>query len=165
MFYGAIGVIDGSINFGSSDKAINKYISGTNGVLSVKTEARIDLLVKGINEISELYDNTIQRSNKRYIKLLFLLLGFGKFTFENGSIEDALMKLYEVNNRLSAFTSAKKDIVDQTFAVFNGEGNLKEIIEDYRQIALFSRGTQVHATTVERIALLHHIIERELMVK
>ena len=162
LFYGIMGVLDESINFGSPDKIINKYITETIDDLSPKTEERIQNLVAGINEISNLPPGTINDPSKRYMKFLFLLLGFNKFKFEYGDLEDALVKLSQINKRLPAFTSAKKNILDETFAIFEKLDNYKEIIEDYRQLSLFSRGIQVYSTTVDRINLLHNIIAREL---
>ena len=162
IFYGSIGVLDQSINFGSPDKVIKNYITSTHSELTDESKKRVTNLVLAINEISTFEEKLINDPSKRFLKFLFLLLGFGKFTFEHGDRRDALKKLSEINKRLPAFTSAKKNIIDETFAIFKELPTYHDIIEDYRQISLFSRGIQVSSTTTDRIELLHNILSREL---
>ena len=100
-------------------------------------------------------------SNKRFVKFLLLLSGYNLFNFEGG-YEAPLQKLHEINSRLSAFNSAQKDAISKTFARFEPSDQISDIIEDYRLLAIFSRGIQKKETTEERIKLLHKILEREL---
>jgi hypothetical protein len=162
IFYSSIGVLDDELRFGATDADIKKYITSTSDNFSDMTLHRIECLIEQINEITKLRDETLERSNKRFIKLLFLLLGYGKFTFSVGDLSSALTKLSAIEGRLSAFFSAKRDALEKTFSIFEPAENRRDIIEDYRQLAVFTKGIQNLRIAGDRIDLLNKIIEREL---
>ncbi len=153
LFYSIIGLYDKQINFGTTNKCIKEY------VFNKKTDLEGDALMqtlKMINNLNKvLYVECKFKANKRFIKMLLLLAGFEAIDF-NDNLDIKLKKLDKINNMLSSFNSAERDIVNKTFVGFSD----KEI-EEYRLIALFNKGAQTYRITQERIFSLADKIHNE----
>lgn len=91
--------------------------------------------------------------NKRYIKFLFMLAGYNLIDFGNNT-QELLLKLQEINNKLSSFSSAKADAVSKEFL-----GYPKEQIENYRLIALIAKGSQKYTLIEERMKILSQLMD------
>lgn len=143
LFYSIIGLYDKQINFGTTNKCIKEY------VFNKKTDLEGDALaqtLKMINNLNKVLDvDSKFKANKRFIKMLLLLAGFEAIDF-NDNLDIKLKKLNKINDMLSSFNSAERDIVNKTFVGFSD----KEI-EEYRLIALFNKGAQTYRITEERI--------------
>lgn len=150
VFYSIIGLLDQKINFGVTDNVIKNYVATKTEGLKEDTLIYVDKMIKGLNAISELQDQPIN-TNKRFLKFLLLLLAFGYIDLNN--LEDSLYKLNVINIKLSSFNSAKKDIVDDTF---EGEESL---IEDYRSLALISKGAHPFERVKERMQIVKKILD------
>lgn len=148
IFYSLIGLFDKEISFGTTDKQIKEYVSNKSNDLNIETQNYIYNMINIINRISENGTNNMIKSNKRYIKLLLLLAGFSPQYFDN-DINSQLIKLQEINNRISAFNSAKKNMIKDTFVNYTD----KEI-ENYRLIALLTKGAHTFDRVKNRIELL-----------
>lgn len=153
LFYSIIGLYDKQINFGTTNKCIKEY------VFNKKTDLEGDALtqtLKMINNLNKVLDVECKfKANKRFIKMLLLLAGFEAIDF-NDNLGVQLKKLDKINNMLSSFNSAERDIVNKTFVGFSD----KEI-EEYRLIALFNKGAQTYRITQERIFSLADKIHNE----
>lgn len=153
LFYSIIGLYDKQINFGTTNKCIKEY------VFNKKTDLEGDALtqtLKMINNLNKVLDLECKfKANKRFIKMLLLLAGFEAIDF-NDNLDIKLKKLDKINNMLSSFNSAERDIVNKTFVGFSD----KEI-EEYRLIALFNKGAQTYRITQERIFSLADKIHNE----
>lgn len=153
LFYSIIGLYDKQINFGTTNKCIKEY------VFNKKTDLEGDALMqtlKMINNLNKVLDVECKfKANKRFIKMLLLLAGFEAIDF-NDNLDIKLKKLDKINNMLSSFNSAERDIVNKTFVGFSD----KEI-EEYRLIALFNKGAQTYRITRERIFSLADKIHNE----
>lgn len=153
LFYSIIGLYDKQINFGTTNKCIKEY------VFNKKTDLEGDALtqtLKMINNLNKVLDVECKfKANKRFIKMLLLLAGFEAINF-NDNLDIKLKKLDKINNMLSSFNSAERDIVNKTFVGFSD----KEI-EEYRLIALFNKGAQTYRITQERIFSLADKIHNE----
>ncbi len=153
LFYSIIGLYDKQINFGTTNKCIKEY------VFNKKTDLEGDALtqtLKMINNLNKVLDIECKfKANKRFIKMLLLLAGFEAIDF-NDNLDIKLKKLDKINNMLSSFNSAERDIVNKTFVGFSD----KEI-EEYRLIALFNKGAQTYRITQERIFSLADKIHNE----
>lgn len=153
LFYSIIGLYDKQINFGTTNKCIKEY------VFNKKTDLEGDALtqtLKMINNLNKVLDVECKfKANKRFIKMLLLLAGFEAIDF-NDNLDIKLKKLDKINNMLSSFNSAERDIVNKTFVGFSD----KEI-EEYRLIALFNKGAQTYRITQERIFSLADKIHNE----
>lgn len=153
LFYSIIGLYDKQINFGTTNKCIKEY------VFNKKTDLEGDALtqtLKMINNLNKVLDVECKfKANKRFIKMLLLLAGFEAIDF-NDNLDVQLKKLDKINNMLSSFNSAERDIVNKTFVGFSD----KEI-EEYRLIALFNKGAQTYRITQERIFSLADKIHNE----
>lgn len=153
LFYSIIGLYDKQISFGTTNKCIKEY------VFNKKTDLEGDALtqtLKMINNLNKVLDVECKfKANKRFIKMLLLLAGFEAIDF-NDNLDIKLKKLDKINNMLSSFNSAERDIVNKTFVGFSD----KEI-EEYRLIALFNKGAQTYRITQERIFSLADKIHNE----
>lgn len=143
LFYSIIGLYDRQINFGTTNKCIKEY------VFNKKTDLEGQALtqtLKMINNLNKILNTECKfKANKRFIKMLLLLSGFEAIDFDD-NLDIKLRKLDKINNMLSSFNSAERDIVNKTFVGFSD----KEI-EEYRLIALFNKGAQTYRITEERI--------------
>lgn len=148
IFYSIIGLLDQAINFGVTDNVIKNYVSEKKEDLSLETLTYVNKMIEGLNKISTLPDQPII-TNKRYIKFLLLLLALDYIPTDK--LEEYLYKLNLINTKLSSFNSAIKGIVNETFS---GE---EELIDDYRSLALISKGAHSlervkdHMNTLKRI--------------
>lgn len=153
LFYSIIGLYDRQINFGTTNKCIKEY------VFNKKTDLEGQALtqtLKMINNLNKILNSECRfKANKRFIKMLLLLAGFEAIDFDD-NIDIKLKKLDKINNMLSSFNSAERDIVNKTFVGFSD----KEI-EEYRLIALFNKGAQTYRITEERIFSLADKIMNE----
>lgn len=154
VFYSIIGLFDQKINFGVTDNVIKNYVGNKSTDLDGETYKLVTQMISGINYI---IDNAERISvnvpmNKRGLKFLLLLLGFNYIELEN--IDKTIKKLYKVNEQLSAFNSAKKNIVKETFY-----GYTDEQIEEFRNIALITKGAHPYDRVKERIKILSEKIK------
>ena len=152
IFYSIIGLLDKKINFGVTDNSIKEYVSEKKDDLKGETLNYTNNIIKGLNKISELNDQPIV-TNKRFIKFLLLLLAFENIDLNN--LENSLYKLNIINAKLSSFNSAKKDVIAETF-----EGE-EDLIEDYRSLALISKGAHPFDRVKEKMLTIKKIMEKD----
>lgn len=152
IFYSIIGLFDQKINLGVTDKVIQDYVSSKSEDLLDKTLILTNNMIENLNFIVRNVDEGTVRANKRYIKLLLLLCGFNLVNFKMDT-KEKLVKLETINNKLSAFNSAKKGIVEETFI-----GYEKDDIEKYRLIALLTKGSQPFDRVEDRLQILSNYI-------
>ena len=148
IFYSLIGVFDKEINFGTTDKIIKEYVGNKVTTLNTEDEVYVSNMINTINHITDVCDKPLVKANKRYLKLLLLIGGFNPKYFENNT-EGQLLSLKKINTSLSAFNSAKKDMIEITF-----KGIEENIIEKYRLIALLTKGAHPFERVKERIEIL-----------
>jgi len=151
IFYSIIGLFDQKINFGVTDEIIQNYASNKKHEIIGESSKLINNMIRNLNIIIEKSNIGSIKVNKRYIKLLLLLCGFDYIQFEYDT-KDKLVKLETVNNKLSSFNSAKKEIVNETFRGREDE------IENYRLIALLTKGSHPINRVEERIKMLSSIM-------
>lgn len=148
IFYSIIGLFDKSISFGTTDKEIQNYVANKKEDLTGLPLELTENMINNLNRICAAKDLKKYRANKRFLKLLLLLAGFDLINFEE-KLQISLAKLDEINTMLSSFNSAKKGIVEETFKNFS-----KEEIEEYRLIALFTKGAQSYDNAYNRCKIL-----------
>lgn len=152
LFYGIIGVLDNKISLGMPDKIINRFVTTVEELTVGKQE--VENLIKQINEITQICDETIlYRTKKRYIKFLMLLMGFQLVDFSKDT-KKKLIALETIDNKLSVFFSSKPNIVEKEF-----NGYTRDVIEEYRSIALISKGAQILERVENRMKILAYYIE------
>lgn len=142
IFYSIIGLLDHKINFGVTDNVIKNYVATKKEDLSQETLIYVNRIINGLNQISKLPDQPIN-TNKRYLKFLLLLLAFNDIDTKN--LESSLYNLNIINIKISSFNSAKKGALDDTF------NNEEDLIEDYRSLALISKGAHPLERVKERM--------------
>lgn len=150
IFYSIIGLFDGKISFGTTDKTIQAYAANaeypTIGLESTKR------MVEQINEILKVDNNLIGNTRKRYLKFLLLLAGLGYVDFSVDT-KVKLRKLRKIDDKLSVFFSAKINVVEEEY-----EGYSENVIEEHRYIALLTKGAHSFARVKNRMEILAYYI-------
>lgn len=157
IFYSMIGIFDLKIPFGTTDKAIQNYAASadepTHGLNSIQN------MIKQLNIISRLDESVVKSTRKRYLKFLLLLVGFGFVDFEeNTNIK--LVELHNIDDKLSAFFSAKTNVEEQTF-----KGYSKEVMEEYRNIALITKGGHPITRVKNRMEILAYYVNNAKQIQ
>ena len=131
VFYSILGLIDGKIGFGVTDKEVMRFVSECSE-LNEETIAKTLYCVDVLNSIVD--NNSIpikyMSCNARAMKffLLLIVLKFVDFT-ENG--KDKLKALDSINEKLSAFSSAKADSVKGAFHGYSDAVVEEQLQEQY----------------------------------
>lgn len=149
VFYSIIGLFDKKINFGVTDNIIKNYVGNKHEDLEAEVCKKVEQMIDGLNYIitnSEKITVNVPM-NKRGLKLLLLLLGFNYISLDR--IDIVIKNLYSINEQLSAFNSAKRNIVNETFA-----GYSEEEIEQFRNIALITKGAHPYERVNDRVRIL-----------
>lgn len=150
IFYSMIGIFDQKLNLGTQDYVILDYVSNFD-TLSQNAETCTLRMIDSLNAISKLTPSNIDGTfNKRLVKFLCLLSGFGFVDFTNDS-QSKLSKLCHINDRISVFSSAQKNAVENEF------GGDEELQEKYRLVALVGRGSHSYKRVVERMQVLSEL--------
>lgn len=146
IFYSVIGLFDGKIPFGTTDKAIQNYASKadypTLGLVNCNR------MIEQINSILHIGSPVICNTRKRYLKYFLLLCGLGYVNFSE-STEVKLKKLKLIDDKLSVFFSAKANAVEEVF-----DDCPDEVIEEMRMIALLTKGAHPLQRVEERMKIL-----------
>lgn len=150
IFYGIIGLFDGKISLGTADKNIQKYVSEANDPIDGLGE--INNMINNLNNISNIDSMIIEGTRKRFLKYLLLLSGFNYVDF-SVDIENKLSNLYDIDNKLSAFFSAKANIEDEVFKDYS-----IEVRNELRYIALLSKGAHSIDRVRNRMEMLAYYI-------
>ena len=153
LFYNIIGLFDDKVSLGTPDSIIKKYVTTTDNI--TKGEKEVNTLLWQINSITEENRDKVilYGIKKRYIKFLMMLMGFGLIDFTTDT-ENKLKALEEIDNKLSVFFSSKPDVVMEEFKGFSNG-----VIEEYRAIALISKGAQTLERVKNRMEILTYYVE------
>ena len=153
LFYNIIGLFDDKVSLGTPDSIIKKYVTTTDNI--TKGEKEVNTLLWQINSITEENRDKVilYGIKKRYIKFLMMLMGFGLIDFTTDT-ENKLKSLEEIDNKLSVFFSSKPDVVMEEF-----KGYSNTVIEEYRAIALISKGAQSLERVKNRMEILTYYVE------
>lgn len=153
IFYSIIGLFDNKINFGTTDKIIQKYVSES--TMPVDNNLYIKNMISNLNIISSLDTPIATNVRKRFVKYLLLLCGFN-FINKSIDIKKALLNLSDIDNKLSAFFSAKANIEDEIFSEYSSE-----VRDELRYIALLSKGAHPLDRVFNRMSMLEHYIAND----
>lgn len=153
LFYNIIGVFDNKLSLGVPDSSINKYVTTTNEIHEGKDG--VENLLEQINKVTEQYKGKIMLigTKKRYVKFLMLLMGFKLVDFTIDT-ENKLKALEKIDNKLSVFFSSKPDVVKQEFYDYS-----EDIVEEFRAIALISKGAQILERVKNRMEILAYYVK------
>lgn len=153
VFYSILGLEDGQIGFGVMDKDIMKFVSECKE-LNSNTIKNAENLITQLNFISE--DESIPFNyiscNARAMKFLLLLTSLNLVDFTHDT-KQKLKALDSINQKLSAFSSAKADSVLLTF-----HGYSEAVIEEFRLLALISKGGHPLKRVQNRMEILAYYI-------
>lgn len=150
IFYSIIGLFDGKISFGTTDKNIQGYAAKADypSVGLIRTER----MVSQINSVLSIEKNVLSNTRKRFLKYFLLLSGLGYVDF-SVSTSEKLMRLKEIDDKLSVFFSAKANVVEDEYY-----GYSSTVIEEMRLIALLTKGAH-HLSRVEnRMQILAYYV-------
>jgi len=153
IFYNIIGLLDNKVSLGTPDNIIKKYVTSVEEITEGKEE--VERLLEQINQVTRQCSGQeiLRGIKKRYIKFLMLLMGFGLVDFTIDT-ERKLKILEQLDYKLSVFFSSKPDIVKEEFRDYSNE-----VIEEFRSIALISKGAQTLERVKNRMVILGYYIE------
>ncbi len=150
VFYSIIGLLDGKISFGTTDKVIQEYANNADNLSQGKAD--VERMILQLNAISLNNEQIIKTSRKRFLKYLLLLTAFGNIDF----VDDSLVKLKElmkIDNSLSVFFSAKSGVEDEQF-----NGYSEEVMEEMRLVGLLSKGGHSLVRVKNRMEILAYYV-------
>ncbi len=154
VFYSILGLLDGKIGFGVLDKEVLKFASNCDE-LSDSAQVQCEKLLSQINYIISLSGTLpfhLIKSNMRCMKFFLLTAALGLVDYTDKT-ENKLNALGSINDKLSAFSSAKAGEVDRIFI-----GYSKEVIEEHRLLALISKGGHSFNRVNNRMQILAYYI-------
>lgn len=153
LFFNIVGLLDNRVSLGVPDSIIKKYVTTIDTVEEGKEE--VERLLFQINQISEQFkgQKILSGIKKRYVKFLMMLMGFGLVDFTENT-KQKLKALEQIDNKLSVFFSSKPDVVKQEF-----ENYSNDVIEEFRAIALISKGAQTLERVKNRMEILAYYVE------
>ena len=150
IFYSIIGLFDGKISFGTTDKSIQGYAAKADTPTSGLE--RTNMMVSQINSILSIEKSVLTNTRKRFLKYLLLLAGLNYVDFSTDT-EIKLKRLKEIDDKLSVFFSAKANVVEEEYAEYSNE-----VIEEMRLIALLTKGGHSLARVENRMEILAYYI-------
>ena len=153
VFYSILGLIDGQIGFGVTDKEVMKFVSDCSELEDGSIE-KTNRLIDTLNYISKSKQIPVNYvyCNAREMKFLLLLIIMDLVDFKVDT-RKKLKILDSINMKLSAFSSAKADSVKSALA-----GYSDEVIEEYRLLALISKGGHSLKRVENRMQILAYYI-------
>lgn len=150
IFYSIIGLFDGKISFGTTDKVIQNYVIDAEELSQGKSY--VDNMITELNNVSNLNNGLKKPTRKRFLKYFLLLCGFGFVDFNKNAMEKVEF-LAQLDDDLSVFFSAKSNAIDVLSPKYSNE-----IIEEFRLIALLSKGGHSMIRVENRMKILSHYI-------
>lgn len=153
VFYSILGLIDGQIGFGVTDKEVMKFVSDCKE-LNEETIKKVDSCIGVLNAISRESNIPVKyiSCNTRAMKFLLLLIMLSLVDFTE-ECKKKLKSLDAINEKLSVFSSAKADSVKKVF-----HGYSEAVIEEYRLLALISKGGHSFNRVKNRMEILAYYI-------
>ena len=154
IFYSILGLLDGQIAFGVTDKDIMSFVSDCKE-LNNSTIPATNLLIEQLNAIvadTDIIEKYVSFKKSRVMKFLLLLSAFGFVDFSQNT-KAKLKSLESIDNKLSSFSSAKADQLRLTFSGFSNE-----VIEEYRLMALISNRRHTYKRVKNRMEILAYYV-------
>lgn len=153
VFYSILGLLDGQIGFGVTDKDIMKFVSECDE-LNDETILKVNYLISTLNFICQNQEIPVNyvSCNAREMKFLLLLIIMQLVDFKTNT-KKKLTALDSINRKLSSFSSAKADSVMSEFS-----GYSQEVIEEYRLLALISKGGHSLKRVENRMKILAYYV-------
>lgn len=153
VFYSIIRLVDGQIGFGVTDKEVMKFLDGCKEI-EEDTVNKVTYLIEVLNTIAK--DDSIPVNyiacNTRAMKFFVLLIMLKLVDFKV-DCKHKLKALDAINMKLSAFSSAKADSVIHAFS-----GYSDSVIEEYRLLALISKGGHSYKRVENRMKMLAYYV-------
>ncbi len=153
VFYSILGLKDGQIGFGVMDKDVMKFVSECE-YLQDETQAAVKHLIQQLNLICDNDSIPINyiSCNARAMKFLLLIIILNLVDFSENA-KEKLSALDSINKKLSSFSSAKADSISIMF-----HGYSDAVIEEYRLLALISKGGHSFKRVENRMQILAYYI-------
>lgn len=150
IFYSIVGLFDGKISFGTTDKNIQSYAAKADTpTLGLE---RANNMVSQINFILSIEQPILNNTRKRFLKYLLLLSGLNMVDFTSDTATK-LKRLKSIDDKLSVFFSAKANVVEEEFADY-----ATEVVDEMRLIALLTKGGHSLSRVENRMAILAHYV-------
>ena len=159
LFSAIVGLKHKKLNLGCKDSDIIDFVrKETATPLDEGIKNTASRLAKELNYLTNA--NLKIRSNKRFVKLLMILVLFENISFEGK--EDSILRNFELfNANLSAFNSAKKK---KKKKVFDGKFTDKSQ-ENHRLVALITKGGHNYERVNERSKIMKDILINDYRIE
>ena len=153
VFYSILGLLDGAIGFGVLDKEVLRFASNCDE-LSNSAKEQTEQLLAQINHITSYIGlpQHLIKSNMRCMKFFLLTAALGLVDYTDKT-KEKILALGAINDKLSAFSSAKAGEVER---IFNGYSSA--VIEEHRLLALISKGGHSFKRVDNRMQILAYYI-------
>jgi len=153
VFYSILGLLDGAIGFGVLDKEVLRFASNCDE-LSNSAKKQTEQLLAQINHITSYIGlpQHLIKSNMRCMKFFLLTAALGLVDYTDKT-KEKILALGAINDKLSAFSSAKAGEVER---IFNGYSSA--VIEEHRLLALISKGGHSFKRVDNRMQILAYYI-------
>lgn len=151
IFYSIIGVLEGKLNFGTTDNSIIEYVSKVESV-SEHTDSAINQIVQSINAVSKSKAKNNYKFSKRLIKFFFLTSGFGTINYLSNT-EQMFEKLCFIESKLPSFNSGSQKVINDAFPHTSDN-----VIAKYRELFLLGRGSHSPKETKRVISIIEELI-------
>lgn len=153
IFYSIIGLFDAKIPFGTTDKTIQGYAA--NAETPTVGLERTNNMVKQINSILSVESPVLSNTRKRFLKYFLLLAGLNYVDFSE-STKEKLIRLKNIDDKLSVFFSAKANVINEEFAEYSAN-----VIDELRLVALLTKGGHPLSRVENRMQILAHYINND----
>ena len=153
IFYSIIGLFDAKIPFGTTDKTIQGYAA--NAETPTVGLERTNNMVKQINSILSVESPVLSNTRKRFLKYFLLLTGLNYVDFSE-STKEKLIRLKNIDDKLSVFFSAKANVINEEFAEYS-----TNVIDELRLVALLTKGGHPLSRVENRMQILAHYINND----
>ena len=151
IFYSIIGVLEGKLNFGTTDNSIIEYVSKVESI-NESTDAAVNQMVQSINAVSKSEAKNNYKFSKRLIKFFFLASGYGTINFINNT-EEMFDKLCLIESKLPSFNSGSQEAIKEAFP-----NTSDDIILKYRELFLLGRGSHSPKETKRVISIIGELL-------
>jgi len=155
-----IGIYEGELKLGDSDKKILKFVEADKSKLSSSADTAINNISDFLKEVKEKGARVKVKYNNTGMKLFLLFISeYGPTVINEHGAEKIILALERIFKKLPVFKSRK--IQQSLPQVFHGYPN--EIIEKYREVSNLTYQTHNLGEIRKTMATLYEIVEYEVL--
>ncbi|MBN2619356.1 MAG: DUF262 domain-containing protein [Spirochaetales bacterium] len=152
IFYSMIGIFDGKLTLGTTDKAIIDFVVSTSETEEYYNK-NVESMIRNINAIAATEMHNTRKLTKRALKFFFLIAGFELIDFTTEIGYKYFKYLLYIDSLIPVFNSSNQKQIDKKLAGFD-----ETEINDLRKIFLLGRGSHSTTKVIEVLYSLANLI-------